>query len=216
MSQYPEVFTQVVIDECRDVNLSEAADFCRQHAQLSIAEIFTDYFLKYRQGIKLPERKIDSLVDKFWELVSFLEMARSPDVFPGAIEIIKKLHTNGFCLFLSSGAETGILTRRLKKAGLENCFREALGSEVISKGLKDGKAHLYFFARLLGVRFEDFCRKAILVGDWLFDMQTASKFSLYGIGITNTVSGEVLKQAGAKAVVSSFSALEEHIKMITS
>ena len=62
--------------------------------------------------------------------------------------------------------------------------------------------HFEEFAKCRGIPLKEFLKNSFLVSDGPNDMTLAQKAGIFAIGITNTVSADKLKSAGADLVVS--------------
>jgi phosphoglycolate phosphatase-like HAD superfamily hydrolase len=121
----------------------------------------------------------------------------SPELFEGTREVLWQLREEGIELFLSSGSKSSSTKIRLEKAGLDEFFTLVVGSELPKR------EHIPYLAQSLGLSLEDFASQAFLIGDGWIDMVSGIHYGLYSIGITNTLSPDLLRRAGAKEVISS-------------
>lgn len=158
-----------------------------------------------KNGKKYDTALIAKLNKNFFSLRdNSLEWQNAP-LFAGTELLVKTLRANGVKNFVSSGSNTDEVIFRLKKAGILEYFELVLGAEKIFKGLK----HYAEFAKNTGISLQKFASQAFLASDGPNDMALAKKAGIYAIGITNTVSAEMLESAGANAVISSFSELKK-------
>lgn len=153
-------------------------------------------------GVRTDNVLIQNLVNEFWTQTE----SKSPKLFPavrGTLVTIKKL---GLKLCFSSGSDTGSLECIFKTLALP--YNIIMGSDVTPKG----DHHIELFAEFCGVSLEEFCGKALYVGDGPADMQLASRNHIFAVGITNTSSVEQLRNAGANELIASFDQVLEIIK----
>lgn len=131
----------------------------------------------------------------------FFQKVEKEDVelFPGVSETIATLKRRGLKLCATSGSRTAPLETLFAKKGLP--FDIVLGSDG---EFPKEDAHITFFARFFAVAREEFCRSALYVGDGRGDMETAKQNGIFAVGITNTISAELLQSAGADEIITSF------------
>lgn len=140
-----------------------------------------------------PVEEIQSMVKEFFDTVNQVDC----QFYDGAINLIKELLQRGFTLFVTTGSQTFVTEKKLKKAGIADCFELVLGSGEIPKGPK----HIEKFAKLAGLSVEEFSKQAFYCGDGARDMEIAKEFGICAIGVAQTVSKEKLFEAGANVVV---------------
>jgi len=85
-----------------------------------------------RVGVAEPINDVECL-ELVWQASDYITQ-RVKSAFPGVIEAIKLLHTNGFKLFTSSGEHSRQLDGHLKCMGVRDCFKVLYGSDIINYG----------------------------------------------------------------------------------
>ncbi len=153
-------------------------------------------------GVAVDEENLDKMVKDFWSRCA----EHSTNIFPGVKETLDKIKKQGISIMASSGSQTADLAKFFKEYELPYDF--FLGSDKILKG----DEHIKIFSDYFSVGKKDFCRQAAFIGDGTTDMQIASRNGIFGIGITNTISAEVLLAAGAQAIVSDISEIFGYLK----
>ena len=145
--------------------------------------------------------KVDGLIYDFFEGID----EKNPKLFNGVRPVLENFSERRIKLFASTGSKVLKAKEKLEQAGILGFFELVLGREIPKAG------HIPLFACHLRVTLEEFSSKAVYIGDEPKDMFLAKRFGLYAIGVTNTVSERILKEAGADEVVENF---EELMKFI--
>jgi len=146
---------------------------------------------------------LENLSNSFFEIRSSLSEWQNATAFPGTKDVLKKLSYERIEIFVTSGSRTKETIESLKRNKLYGYLSLVLGGDEIPKGT----GHIKKFAEFAGKSFEDFCKSSIIIGDGTNDMRIAKKLNIYSVGITNTVSAETLKRAGANEVIEVISEL---------
>lgn len=157
-----------------------------------------------RYEVKYDDALVKKLNKDFFALRDNRKEWQNAPLFPGAESFLKNLRANGVKNFVSSGSNTDEVIFRLKKAGILEYFELVLGAEKTPKGLE----HYAEFAKKTGISLQKFASQAFLASDGPNDMALAQKTGIFAIGVTNTVSDDKLKSAGADVVISSFNELK--------
>lgn len=159
--------------------------------------IFDKYGVQYNNAL------INKFNKEFFDLRDSWEKWLNAPLFPDIELFLKNLRANGVKIFVSSGSNTDEVIFRLKKVEIFEYFELVLGAEKILKGLK----HFNQFANFCGLNPQKFASQAFLISDGPNDMALAQKAGIFTIGVTNTVSTEKLKSAGADLVIKNFNEL---------
>lgn len=142
-------------------------------------------------NISFTAKEIRDFVEEFILLSRKIE----PKLFPGAAEVLRRIKEMDRYLLASSGSFTDELERLFAKYNLPYDF--FLGSDKILKGDK----HIELLAAHFSLPTSEFCQKALYIGDGPKDMELGKRNGIYTVGITNTVSAEILLKAGASAII---------------
>ena len=133
------------------------------------------------------------LVDEFFALVESLDF----EPFTGVKDVLHSLKQRGKSMFVTTGTRNP--QARLERLSCYYFFVRAIGADELPKGPE----HFHVFADCLGVTVPELCVNAFMVGDGPSDMRLARQMRVgYAIGVTNTVSGNSLRQAGADETIS--------------
>jgi len=150
-------------------------------------------------GKSIKSDEVKQVIDDFRKA-----MAAGGDksaIFPGVKATLDKLKSQGVAIMTSSGSSTWKIEELFEQFKLPHDV--LLGSDRILKG----EAHIDFFADHFAIARPEFCRRAAFVGDGTADMEIARRNEIFAIGITNSLEENELRQAGAQAVIGSFSEL---------
>lgn len=118
------------------------------HGQQDYISWFDSYQVQWLKkmaalvGVHVPSGN-DECLKMVWDSVDYITR-RVKSTFPGAIEVIKLLHTNGFALFTASGEHSRELDGYLKCMGIHHCFNTAYGADIINCG----KYSIEFYRRI--------------------------------------------------------------------
>jgi beta-phosphoglucomutase family hydrolase len=127
-------------------------------------------------------------------------VADSIEALPGARELVRALHDDGFALAVGSSAPRANVELVLRQLDLESCFQTlSTGDEV-----EHGKPHPEVFLKAIdGLGLE--AQKCVVFEDAPQGVEAALAAGAYAIGVASTRPGEEL--AGAHVVVSSLKTL---------
>jgi len=192
MPIYRDVFCSLAGE--KGVSRDVAAAFYYDTVGTPLSRQFKRIFEEQR--IAFSENEIEELSKRFFEIAA----QTKPLLFPSVLETIKELRRKRISLFLTSGSNTREMTAFFQEIGIVQEFKIILGSDETEKG----PAHIIAFAEASGLALSDFCRETAYIGDGPADMRIAKEFGLLGIGITNTVPAEKLREAGATEIVTDF------------
>jgi len=197
------IYTQVFVDLLAPFGLDSQA---AKTYYLDSAGLPID--TQFLEAISLAGRSIDSL--ELAEIVRrFFAAAGREKVQPflQAHAVLHALKAAGLFLCATSGSNTTELMETFAREDLP--YDMVLGSDEVKKG----EAHIRLFAENFGVSFEDFCARAIFLGDGPTDMAIAGRCRIRACGITTTVDQGKLLTAGADHIVVS---LDEFLALIRS
>ena len=142
-------------------------------------------------------KKLNNLTYAFFEKIDI----KRPKIFKGARKFLEKLNESNIKIFASTGSTIERIKRMMKRAKIFSFFELILGREILKA------EHICLFAKHLNMDVSEFSRQVIYIGDEPTDMILAKKFGAYGIGITNTFSSRLLREFGAKKIISDFKEL---------
>jgi phosphoglycolate phosphatase-like HAD superfamily hydrolase len=145
-----------------------------------------------RSGIDISGDRLEKMLQDFWAISA----KHQTKLFPGVKETLDEVKKEGIFIMASSGSNTDELGRSFKEYELLYDFY--LGSDKVLKG----DEHIQIFADHFSVEKKDLCSQAVFIGDGTTDMQIALRNGIFGVGITNTISAEVLSGAGAQVIIS--------------
>ncbi len=195
MNEFGDFFVEI----CRVEGLlvDKRGDFL-DLAGVALNKQFENVFQKNKQyydseTIKLLENKFTA---KAHEL--------PPAFYEGAPQTIENLYNSGFNLYLSTGLDENEAHNHLKKGNILNYFSLALGAKG---NIIKGNRHIELFKE--HSKDEDFCSKAIFVGDGSGDAKIARDNKMLFIGVSTTFLEEKLIEMGAKYVIKSVKELPE-------
>lgn len=160
----------------------------------------------YRRADKKPE------ANKVLE-VSLAKTARWREmvadelpIFPGMIDFIKKM-ANDFALGIVSMAKREEIEYVLEQAGLRECFSVIISAEDVTNCKPDAECYIKGFNALDSYRIKRqhlpmVHGECLVIEDSPPGIVSAKTARLKALGVTNTVSAEELRAAGADAVSS--------------
>lgn len=157
--------------------------------------------LRYSVGLAWVTLRIEKVLAIFFEIVD----APNPKLFGGTKEVLWQLYNNGIKLFATTGDKTLTIEGQLKKLGINDLFLGICGRELPKR------EHIPYFAKLVNLPLKEFARRSFLVSDGPVDLTLAQKYGLYSIGITNTLTTELLLAAGAKEIITDLGELAPKI-----
>jgi phosphoglycolate phosphatase len=112
-------------------------------------------------------------------------------------ELLQTFKEKGYRVLITSGSSTGAMIKRIYDLGILNNIDFLLGFDTYKKS----KKHMEILAENENMSLEEFAKQSIYFGDGPGDMQIAKDAGLYAIGVAQTVSSELLKDAGADLVL---------------
>lgn len=154
-------------------------------------------------GVELPDEKVDEIVD-----AKTLSWKTSVDetipLFDGISDFIKRM-SQSFELGLVSMARRQEIDHILVVTGLDEYFSVVLSAEDVSTTKPDPECYREGFRRIDAVHSakcgHPLARRAcVVIEDAPQGIQAAKGARLKALGVSNTVSAERLREAGADAV----------------
>jgi phosphoglycolate phosphatase-like HAD superfamily hydrolase len=124
---------------------------------------------------------------------NFLE--KKPKKFIGTQKFLKTLKENNMKIFGSTRSNIKNIKRILKEEKILNFFHAIKGNEMSKIN------HIPYFAELLKINLEEFCQKAIYIGDEPADAYIAKKMNILPIIITNTYTKKELEKIQEREVL---------------
>jgi len=127
--------------------------------------------------------------------------------FPGATELVRDLYTAGKRIAVATGATEIELPRYLRKLGIADLVHATVDGDEVASGKPDPES-----VRLALRKLERPPRKAVVVGDSLFDAEAAREAGAAFVGVlTGGFTEEALRDAGACEVYEDVGALYEAV-----
>ncbi len=159
----------------------------------------TPVLKQYEEVLRINNKLADpkEMAELFFERFNREKEGMRFKVFPGAMDLLKKLSVQGIKLFITSGSRLNDLAEKLNNNDLLAFFELIMGSDEIPKGIE----HIKIFATRCNLPLEEFAQKAFLVGDGPTDMRIAKEARIYAIGVDTTVEAKLLIGAGADRVI---------------
>jgi phosphoglycolate phosphatase len=141
---------------------------------------------------------IGAMIEQFWDLVS----CEQPVVYPHVCEVLEKLHSDGFIMFISSGCAESVIKEKMSRVNLARYFLLMLGTDYVSVTARSGKGpeHFKVIRQKLGVTPEEFRESTAMAGDSRYDMEIARSAGVHAIGVSIGGGATDLRSAGAEAV----------------
>ncbi|MFA5543170.1 MAG: HAD-IA family hydrolase [Bacilli bacterium] len=126
-------------------------------------------------------------------------------VYPGTHEVLNLLKKEGYKLAVVSNKQKSAILDGFKVVGLDNVFDLIIGYDSVVNPKPDPEG-----IRKIEKHYNDKC---ILVGDSLFDIETAKNANIKSIGVTFALTTkQQLLDVGADMVIDSFEELISAIK----
>ena len=188
MPAYTKVFSEILESKYK-ISAKDSRKYYLNSTGTPIDLQFKYMLEKYGK----PINKISQLVDEFFYTVNKINFV----LFDNAKDTIDKLFNRELKLFITTGSQTADTKKRLEKVGLIKYFSFILDSSEILKGPE----HIKKFAQSVELSVKDFSKQAFYCGDGPRDMEIAKMFSIYAIGVAQTVSKEKLLESGANVAV---------------
>lgn len=142
---------------------------------------------------KYPKDEVPKLMDEFCSIVNEEKYL----LYPKVEELLQKFKDKGYRVLITSGSSTGSMIKRIYDLGILNNIDFLLGFDTYKKSRK----HMEMLAENENMSLEEFAKQSIYFGDGPGDMRIAKDSGLFAIGIAQTVSPELLKDAGADLVL---------------
>ncbi|MDD3006811.1 MAG: HAD hydrolase-like protein [Candidatus Pacebacteria bacterium] len=140
-----------------------------------------------------PKGVVPELMGEFCELVN----QEKYSLYPQVEELLQFFKAKNYKVFVTSGSGTGAMIKRIYELGIFPYVDFILGFDVYKKSPK----HIEMLAEKEGMNVKDFAEQAVYFGDGPGDMQIADICNIYTIGVAQSVSPEILKEAGADLVI---------------
>jgi phosphoglycolate phosphatase len=142
---------------------------------------------------KYPKDGVPKLMDEFCSIVNEEKYL----LYPKVEELLHTFKEKGYRVLITSGSSTGSMIKRIYDLGILNNIDFLLGFDTYKKSRK----HMEMLAENENMSLEEFAKQSIYFGDGPGDMRIAKDSGLFAIGIAQTVSPELLKDAGADLVL---------------
>jgi len=165
-------------------------------ASYSIAATGTPWdeqFSHILQDHKLPKEEVPKMMDEFCSVI----YNERYSLFPAAEELLKLFKLKGYKVFITSGSGTGPMLKRLYEVGVFPYIDFLIGFDIYKKGIK----HIQMLGEKVGLSLEQFAQQSVYFGDGPGDMRLAKEAGIFAIGVAQTVSPDLLKEAGADLVI---------------
>lgn len=125
-------------------------------------------------------------------------------IFDGMVDFIKKM-SNDFALGIVSMAKREEIAFVLERAGLSDCFSIIISAEDVTNCKPDPECYIKGFNALDSFRIRRehlpmVHKECLVIEDSPPGIAAGKKAGLKTLGVTNTVSAEALRAAGADAV----------------
>lgn len=137
----------------------------------------------------------------------FERLDRRPRLFNRVPEVLEVLFEKQIKMFATTKSKSENIKKKLNQTGILGFFEMLAGREIPKS------KHIPLFAKHANKSLRDFCSQAFYVGDEPEDMIIGARYGLHRIGITNTLSSEMLKEAGAQEVIDKLSYLKRYLKI---
>jgi phosphoglycolate phosphatase len=165
-------------------------------ASYSIAATGTPWdeqFSHILEDHKLPKEEVPKMMDEFCNII----YDERYSLFPVAETLLKLFKSKGYKVFITSGSGTGPMLKRLYEVGVFPYIDFLIGFDIYKKGLK----HIQMLGEKVGLSLEQFAKQSVYFGDGPGDMRLAKEAGIFAIGVAQTVSPGLLKEAGADLVI---------------
>lgn len=146
---------------------------------------------------KYSTDEVPKLMDEFCNIVN----EKKYSLFPKVEELLKLFKGKGYRVLITSGSSTGAMIKRIYDLGILDNIDFLLGFDTYNKSQK----HMEILAEKENLSLEEFARRATYFGDGPGDMRIAKSSGIYAIGVAQTVSAKLLKDAGANLVLEKIS-----------
>lgn len=154
----------------------------------------TDEFRLIRPD--LNEQQIQMLVTAYLEH-NHREHDRLVAAVPGAVSVLRSLSEGGYRLGVVTSKRQRMALKGLQLVGLLPLFKVVVHADSTARNKPDPEP-VQHALRLLDAKAEE----TLLLGDSPYDIRSAKAAGCFAVGLVyNTFTGEVLKAAGADAVI---------------
>jgi phosphoglycolate phosphatase-like HAD superfamily hydrolase len=136
---------------------------------------------------------LNDITLRYWQVAETYE----PVAFPDTLEALRRMHSDGHTLVVSSGGTTTSVQRKMRLTGVDRLFRLALGTDLDVPGMAKGPGHFDLVTRSLSLREGELQADGVFIGDAVYDMQVARDAGIVSVGRVTGENGEILQQAGA-------------------
>lgn len=196
ISTYIRIFCDILAKHA-GIDPSEAAAYSARAAGTPWDEQFA--FMLKKNG--LNTRKVPEMTEEFFRLVD----REKYFLYPGVKEVLESFRAKDCKIFISSASKTGPMIKRIYDMEILPYVDFLVGADIYPKSPR----HLELLAKKEEISLQDFARQAIYFGDGPGDMKIAKSSGLYAIGVAQTVSANLLKQAGADLTIEKIGDISE-------
>jgi len=140
---------------------------------------------------------VEMMIDAFWRRIEAADVSLFPDVAPAIVE----LRRAGYILAVTSGCTPMVVSARLSKARIGECFAVTLGTVYSNPDFAKGEGHLRILKKSLGVSEFEIRTNSAIVGDAVFDVRLAKAAKMLAIGRITADNQNVLREAGADILI---------------
>jgi phosphoglycolate phosphatase len=191
MSIYTRVFCDV-LKRRTEIENPEIPDIVK-YSVAATGTTWDEQFAYVLDLHKYPKNVVPKLMDEFCNIVNEEKYL----LFPKVKELLQVFKEKGYRILITSGSSTGAMIKRIYDLGILNNIDFLLGFDTYKKS----KKHMEMLAENENMSLEEFAKQSIYFGDGPGDMRIAKSSGLYAIGVAQTVSSEILKDAGADLVL---------------
>ena len=188
MPTYTRVFCDV-LKRCAGLESPEIA----KYSVASTGKAWDEQFAAVLEMHEQPKGVVPELMGEFCELVN----QEKYSLYPQVEELLQFFKAKKYKVFVTSGSGTGAMIKRIYELGIFPYVDFILGFDVYKKSPK----HIEMLAEKEGLSVKDFAEQAVYFGDGPGDMKIADICNIYTIGVAQSVSTEILKEAGADLVI---------------
>ena len=142
----------------------------------------------------LPDALIDERVQQYFELA---EDTLRP--FPGLVEVLEQLQRRGVPCAVASSGRPAKIEFNLARSGLTRFFEVVCSATQVERG-KPAPDLFLKAAEQLAVPPD----RCLVIEDSVFGIQAARAANMTAVGFTSSYPGDVLREAGAQTVFSSY------------
>lgn len=127
--------------------------------------------------------------------------------FPEVIGILRKLKEKRYNTFLSSSHQETVVKDDLERTGLSEYIDYFVGARPGQPSFKKGEPHFRNVSKHFNIRFDEFIKRAVFVGDTPPDIKAANDCNIVSIARFNSVPKEELSKAGARFIINDLTEL---------